>query len=273
MTKRTRKKKKHLLDIIVLAYDVFPLLEQCINSIPEACEGISYRVILFDNGSTDKRAKQAYYKSIESRKDVSVYYTDKNLGFPEGNNRAVKKGSAPLVLLLNSDVVLLPGSITELVGSMDDEKVGIAGMKLLFPEDSVDDARPAGKVQHIGMTTDIGGNVYHVMIGWSADHPKVNATKDVYFVTGAALLIRRSLWDVAKGFPPEFGKGTWEDIHLCMVVRDLGYNIVVNPKAVGYHHVGSAAIAHKEPFPIQQNRQIFLQRWGSKLVYDEWRRM
>ena len=271
--KRRKKKVKFQLDIVVLAYDVFDLLEKCINSIPAACGDIPYRIILFDNGSVNKFEKIGYYKSIEERKDISVFSTSRNVGFPAGNNRAVAKGSSPLILLLNSDVILLPGSIQELVSSMGDKNVGIVGMKLLFPEDSVDSTRPAGKVQHVGMTTDIQGNVYHAMIGWSADNPKVNAVSDTYFVTGAALLIRRSLWEVARGFPEEFGKGTWEDVHLCMVVRDLGYNVVVNPKAVGYHYVGSAAQAHEEPFPIQQNRMLFLQRWGTKLVYDEWRRL
>ncbi|RMD59251.1 glycosyltransferase [Candidatus Parcubacteria bacterium] len=272
--KRNRKKsirQRALVDIVVLVYDVFDLAQQCVDAIPEAFREVPWHLIIMDNGSEDRERAMEFFRQFNGNSSVTVVRSQSNIGFPRGNNVAARKGDAPLLFLLNSDCILAPGSGDILVRAMDDPLVGIAGMKLVFPEDSSDRTRPPGKVQHVGLMTGIRGQQKHIFIGWSPDHPKVNAVREVDAVTGAALMVRRSLWRRAGGFYEGYGKGTWEDVDLCYAVRKMEYKVVVETQAVGTHHVGQSAIAHGEAFPLLQNELLFRQRHGDFMKYSEWR--
>jgi GT2 family glycosyltransferase len=160
-----------------------------------------------------------------------------------------------------------------MVKQMDYPENAICGMKLIFPEvtdlPSNNLTRPPGKIQHIGLTSNIRGEMVHVFLGWSPDNPKVNRMHDVYAVTGAAMLIRRSLFIKAGKFYEGYGHGTYEDVDLCLTIREMGYNVVVEPKAEGYHYTGATSMKYNIGFPIQYNQIIFMQRWASKLDWCE----
>ena len=117
----------------------------------------------------------------------------------------------------------------------------------------------------MGLNTNVRGEVSHTFIGWSADAQKVNDVSEVMAVTGAALLIRRKLFQMVSGFDKDFGMGTYEDVSLCLAVRELGYNVVVNPQAVATHFVGATSEKYQKHFPLNQNYQIFINKWRDKL--------
>lgn len=273
MSKKWHKKQKPkaLVDIVVLVYDIFDLAQQCVDAIPDAFQDVPWHLILFDNGSEDKERAREFYRQFEGNSSVTVVRSRQNLGFPAGNNRAAKRGNAPLIFLLNSDCILKPGSGDILVRAMDDPQVGVAGMKLVFPENSTDATRPAGKVQHVGLMTGIRGQQKHIFIGWEPEHPKVNAVREVDAVTGAALMTRRALWNKIGGFNERYGRGTFEDIEYSYMVRRMGYKVIVEPHAVGVHYVGQSAIAHGVNYPLLQNELLFRQRFADMMRYSEWR--
>ena len=146
-------------------------------------------------------------------------------------------------------------------------------MRLMFPEYAGglnQNIRPANSIQHVGLETDIHGNFVHSFIGWRPDHPKVLAQREVYAVTGAALMTRRNLWNKIGGFNEIYGQGTFEDVEYCMMARELGYNIIVAPDAKGIHYTGATAERNQTGFPLDNNRMIFLQRWAQKLKWSSW---
>ncbi len=274
MTRKRRKKStvpKKLLDIIIPVCGQFELLERCLDSIPEAVGNFDYNVICVDNNSPKKEEADEFY--LQKKGKVFVIRNKENFGFPKACNQGVRRKSSPLIFLLNSDVILEPNAIDILVRELDDPTIGIAGMKLMFPEyaDGLNhQIRPAGTIQHIGMETDIHGMFIHSYLGWRVDHPKVLAQRDVYAVTGAALMTRRNLWNKIGGFDEIYGRGTYEDIEYCMRVRELGYNIIVAPEAKGVHYTGATAERNQLGFPLDNNRMIFLQRWQQKLNWTSW---
>jgi GT2 family glycosyltransferase len=199
-----------------------------------------------------------------------------NEGFPRACNTGAARKQSPLIFFLNSDVILEPNAIKIAVTALDDDKIGVVGMKLLFPtEEQLADAkmnpniRPARKIQHIGLYCNVHGEFLHTMIGWSEDNPRTFAIRDAYVVTGAALMTRRSIWNKVGGFNLAYGMGTYEDVDYCLSVRDLGYNIIVEQAAMGTHYTGATSEQHKIQFPLQYNRLVFLQRWAAKLNYTE----
>jgi GT2 family glycosyltransferase len=177
-------------------------------------------------------------------------------------------GRSPLIMFLGDDVELKPGAIETVVRRLDDVSIGVVGAKLMFPKNSLHPNRPAGKVQHVGLTLNVRGEITHPLIGWNPDHPKTSISRDVWAVTGACFTIRRSLFNRFGGFDPVFGLGTCEDVDLCMKVRQAGFRVFLDAEAQGYHYVGASAEKLQVAFPVQQNQQIFMNRWArSGLVY------
>jgi len=268
------KKPKYIdaqLNIVIPVYGRFDLLEKCLDAIP-ASISTAYRVILVDNASPDKLEATRFYETYKD-KYSSLVVNHENRGFPFACNRGAKEGTSPLILFLNSDIILEPGSLDKLIRGLDDPKVGIAGMLLVFPEYAGSlrpDIRPAGKVQHVGLEMNQQGQFIHMYVGWSADNPKVLSRHDSYAVTGAALLIRRELFVRAKMFDLEFGLGTFEDVSLCLTVRDMGYNVIVVPEARAIHYTGATAEYYKKGYPMQDNWQKLMMKWQNKLNVTSW---
>lgn len=263
---------KSLVDIVIPVYGRFDILHKCLVSLPQAMDGIPYKLYLVDNASPKEEADE-FYRQFQY--PITVIRNRENLGFPRACNIAAKRGSSPLIFFLNSDVLLEPYSISAIVKEFDDPKVGICGMKLVFPPDVTNvqlnpHIRPANKIQHVGLMTNVRGDFFHIFVGWDANHPKPNAMRSPYAVTGAAMMVRRSVFSRAGYFNEIYGGGTYEDVDLCMTVRELGYNVIVNTSVYGTHYTGATAETYRIPYALEYNRMTFLQRWGRKLAWTEW---
>jgi GT2 family glycosyltransferase len=254
------------VDICVLTAGRVEMLENCLNSIEKELKDsdIRAKVFLFNNGS-----KEEFTHPVVSQYDR----ISKNRGFPYGANTAIKMGKSPFAIFVSDDIVLLPGYVSSLLKTMkDDPKIGLCGAKLLFPPISTDPIRPAGKVQHIGHAMDINAHVVHPLVGWSADNPKCCVSREVFSVTGATFIVRREVFEKVRGFDEIYGLGTFEDVDMALKIRSLGYKIWVDTSAVAYHYVGATSEIRQEAFPLQENSNIFLQRWikTGLLTFDNW---
>jgi GT2 family glycosyltransferase len=262
------------VDIVIAVHQRFDLLAECLRAIPAATDNYGYRIIIVDNGSPPDIANDFYFSINDP--SIKIIRNKENLGFPKACNQGFDRGFSQLVFFLNDDVILKPKSIRYLIETMNnDAKIGVAGMKLIFPENTDlpqnEHERPAGKIQHIGLATNIRAEFVHQFLGWSPDHPKVNAMRDVYAVTGAALMTRRLLFTKAGKFYEGYGRGTYEDVDYCLAVHQMGYNVVVVPEAEGIHHTGATATTYGIGYPLNENRAIFLQRWQKFLDWSEWK--
>lgn len=274
--RNTEASLKPLLDVVILTAGRFDLLEKCLDALIASVNPPPFKIILIDNGSdSEERIKNS--ELFEPDEQMMVSFETKrfpqNVGFPQGCNEGAKMGSAPLIMFLNDDVIVKSDTLQKVFDNFSDPQVGVVGIKLLFPEDSVQPGRPAGKVQHIGLALNIKGEPIHPLVGWSPDHPKTCITRDTWAVTGACLSIRRDLFEKAGKFDTDYGKGTYEDVSLCLRARQLGYRIVCVADAIAYHHVGATMEKRKEPFPLGQNLQIFRAKFGNSgfLTWDEYR--
>jgi GT2 family glycosyltransferase len=273
MSKRRarRKKDKTLLDICIPVHGQFELLEKCLASIPDAVGNEPYQIYIFDNDSPIDEAGP-FYSNLD--KSIRVIKSKANIGFPGACNRMVSAGKSPLVFLLNSDVILHEGSVDKLIQVMDNQDVGVVGMKLIFPDDSQDyniGQRQSGKLQHIGLTTNIRAEVIHSLIGWSPDHPRVNAQSEVFAVTGAAMMTRRLIWRRIGGFFEGYGMGTYEEVDFQMAVREIGYNILVEPEASGLHYTGATVEKYGLGYNLRNNQMTFMQRWGQRVTWWQYK--
>jgi len=287
------------IDIVVPVYGRPDLLRECLKAVELNTLAIDYRLILVDDKSPEMAEMEPIYSSLNGPASgifvkAQIIRHQQNQGFPMTCNDGAARGSAPAILFLNTDVVLQPGAVQAMLDTLWDDdlppsmlapqtgKVGVVGPMLLFPEDSTEPGRPAGKVQHAGMGFNLAGQPVHINIGWSRDNPKVTMQRGVQCVTGACMMVRRETWNgVAKaykmagdptrgGFNLAYGRGTFEDIEYCFAARSNGYRVVYEPKAVGYHHVGASSALKGEPMPLQRNASIFRARCGHLMLYDQW---
>lgn len=284
MAKRKRRPAKAPadLDIVIPVYGRPDLLQMCLDSIEATKEDIKINLILVDDYGPDQDELNKVYQSLNGSSRVIKHAH--NMGFPKTVNDGLNGGTAPLVLVLNTDIELQPGALRALLGEFhSSDKVGIVGPKLLFPHNSDDPHRPADQIQHAGLGVDFSGRVTHLNIGWPGDDKKVNQRREVQAVTGAAMMARRSVLDEVLSFYKQAGDttsgpfneiyspGTYEDVEICFAARNAGYKVVYAPNAVAYHHVGASVEAREGGYPINRNEMIFKARCGQLLAWDEWR--
>jgi GT2 family glycosyltransferase len=141
---------------------------------PRSANGIEYDIVLVDNASPDQEEARAFYSQHET--DYTIVRNKENIGFPRGCNIGAKRKASPLLLMLNSDVVLEPRAIEYMVQALNDPKIGVVGAKLLFPTaEQIAEAkmnpqiRPAGMIQQQNGTNIQG--VLSYLLRWKPDHP------------------------------------------------------------------------------------------------------
>jgi GT2 family glycosyltransferase len=272
MSRKRRRVKKSELDITLLTCGLVeqPVFKDCLEAIVRESEGIDCSVYVYMNGVL-KEDRSWVEDAVHEYPDVKLKYSSERLGFPAGANRTIKQGTSPMVLFITDDIILHPNAIKELMERMKaDPSIGLCGMKLIFPEDSEDKGRPAGRVQHIGHGIDIRGHVTHPLMGWKPDNEKCNRSREVISVTGGVFMVRRDVFIKAGGFFEGYGLGYFEDVDLNLEIRRLGYKIWIETAAVGTHYTNMSMMKSEVRPNMKSNEMIFVSRKGGDLVNDNW---
>jgi len=257
-------KTKTVLDIALLTAGRSDLFAKCVEAVLRQMEP-EYKIYVHNNGHPSKEYEEIYKQLPEGSR---IIRSNQMSGFSDGANKVINAGKSPLILFITDDVFLWDGAIDALLSRMQDRSIGQCGLKLVFPHDSDDPARPAGKVQHIGMASNIRGDMIHPLIGWDVDNPKCNISREVLAVTGASFIIRRDVFQRVRGFDTAYGKGYYEDMDLSFKVRAAGQRVFIDTSAVATHAVGQTFKDEKD-IPFQQNRQMFKLRWSQYMPWSE----
>ena len=273
--------KKPLFDVIIGCAGRFDMLEKCLNSLyANATQPIT--ITLVDDASKKEEKLRnkhlfEYQKDKDVHNNVVSFVTMRNevqMGYGGTLNRASKSAKAPYLAIVTDDVEINPDYFDRLVEVMKDETIGIVGARLLFPPDSTKGNRPAGKIQHVGLAMDVRGNVIHPLIGWSAENPKTQISREVFAVTGALFTIRTKLFHLVGGFDPAYGLGYYEDVHLCLNIRQLGFRIWMDANIGGTHYTNASSEKNPNLFgnSFQQNAMTFRTKWANSglLGFDSW---
>ena len=121
------------LSVVIVSYNVRNYLEQCLQSVQRALEGIEGEVFVVDNHSDDDsvvtvREKYPWVRLIENQE---------NLGFSKANNQAIRQSQADYVLLLNPDTVVVEDTLRGVLTFMDEHpKAGGAGVMMCYEDGS-----------------------------------------------------------------------------------------------------------------------------------------
>ncbi|HEU6444729.1 MAG TPA: glycosyltransferase family 2 protein [Gaiellaceae bacterium] len=195
-----------------------------------------HEVIVVDNGG-----------DAEVPEGVTLISPGENRGYGAGNNLGAAQATGDALVFLNPDTVVTSGALAGLVAPLEDPSVGIVTARLRLLD------RPE--------TLNSAGNEVHVTgIAWAGGYGEpaesVSELRDVAFPTGAAMAIRRDLFEELGGFTEELFLYQ-EDLELGWRVRLRGLRVVVNPAADVLHDYDFRRHAAKH-YLLERNRLVFV---------------
>ncbi|MGV3551289.1 glycosyltransferase [Rhizobium sp.] len=224
LTRHARPK----VSIVIPVHDKFDLTYNCINSINDALTEVSYEVIVVDDSSSDETLLSA----LMFQGGCYTIRTPKNLGFIGACNLGASRAVGEHILFLNNDTLVNDGWLDALSQTLDaDPGIGIAGSRLLFGD---------GTLQEAGGIVWRDGSAWNWGRGEDKSHPSYSFMRDVDYVSGAALMIRRSLFEELNGFDAFYSPAYYEDTDLCFRVRAAGYRVVMQPRSTIIHLEGQS---------------------------------
>ena len=222
--------------IVVVTHNTRALLAECLQSIEEdpLCHGIP--IVVVDNASTDGSAALV----TQCFPWCHLLRNERNLGYAAGANSGIATRKSDLVLLMNADVRVLPGSVQALRDFMEEQPdVDVAGPRVLSPEGQLqltsrtfyDLPTILFRRTPLGLVwPDHGVLRRHLMKDWGHDE-----VRDVDWLVGGCLAIRTSALRETGGLDDRFFL-YFEDTDLCRTARERGRRVSYVPTATFIHH-------------------------------------
>ena len=192
---------------------------------------------------------------------ITLAVMPRNAGYAMANNRAAALARGDYLALVNSDVIPIEsGWVGDLVHRLSDERIGMAGPKLLFEDDSLQHAGLFFARDHRGRWLN-----HHYYKGMPRHYAPAQIERAVPGVTGACMIVRRALFERVGGFTEDYVIGDYEDSDLCLKLRALGTDIVYVPSAELYH-LERRSIRESSDYmrgvASQYNSWLHEQRWA-----------
>ncbi len=242
--------------IIIPVCNKLELTRQCLTHLADVTHGCTYEVIVVDNGSTD--GTKEFLASLEG--DIQAITNDSNFGFAIACNQGGRAAKGKYLVFLNNDTIPKERWLAALVDEVEQHSdVAIVGSKLLYPNNTI---------QHAGVVfSKISLTPYHIYNSVKSDFAGANIRQEFQAVTAACLLIRQEAFHSVGGFDEEFRNG-FEDVDLCLKIRESGGKVIYQPKSVLYH-LEEQTPGRKNPEAERNNGRLLMEHWADKIVVDE----
>ena len=248
------------VSIIIPCYNQIRYTYKCLYSIMNNTnpDETPYEVIIADDVSTDTTRNISKY--VEN---VIVNRNTENLGFLKNCNAAAKLARGEYIYFLNNDTEVKPGYLSSLVNILDNNSsIGMTGSKLVFADGTLQEA--GGIIWSDGEGANYGR-------GDDPDDFKYNYVKEVDYISGAAIMIRKNLWNIIGGFDERYTPAYCEDSDLAFEVRKYGYKVVYQPLSVITHFEGiSNGTDENKEGSIKSyqviNKEKLKEKWKDELV-------
>ena len=245
------------VSIVVPVYNQVGYTYACLWSIQEFTNDVSYEVLIADDVSTDATSHLPDYAE-----GLVICRNEKNQGFLRNCNQAAKHARGKYIMFLNNDTQVTKGWLRTLVDLIEsDPSIGMVGSKLVYPD---------GRLQ------EAGGIIWSDGSGWNygrlddPDKPEYNYVKDVDYISGAAILLPKQLWEQVGGFDDRFAPAYCEDSDLAFAVRKAGYRVVYQPLSKVVHFEGVSNGTDVEGTGLKRyqiaNNEKLKEKWKAELA-------
>lgn len=248
-----------MVSIIVLNRNGEDLLKVLFKDFKTKANYSNFEVIVVDNASSD--GSLDYLKSLNTDFPLRIIENDENQSFSKANNDAVKTAEGEYVLLLNNDMEPTYGWLNEMMGVMlNNDNVGSVGAKLIFPFYSYENEK-SFKIQHASdMFTNDKNDVFVPYNQYNPLDPffhKANFTRKCISVTGACLLVKKSVYEELGGLDEGYFYG-YEDVDFSLKLYEAGYDVYYCSSALLFHH---ESFTRKNAPYLQDNHVRLTNKW------------
>ena len=241
---------------------------RCLESIELASDTTAIEVILVDDASTIENAS-----AFDAVGGLRVIHLTNNSGFAGACTAGVEAAQGEHIMLLNNDTRVISGWIDSLVNELDKHPSTGAVGSMIIRDDLL--------LQESGVIVWSDGSGWQYGNGESPYEPQYRFRRVVDYCSGAALLVRRSVWEQLGGFDARFAPAYYEDTDLCFEIRELGLDVVVRPDSIVIHAEGSssrdpgstegsAAGSDGPPTGMKRfqaiNHPKFVEKWSERLA-------
>lgn len=251
------------VSIIIPNMDHIDDLKKCIDSILEKTTYKNYEIIIVENNSKNDETFKYYDKIKQNDKIKVIIYKEKGFNYSKIINLGVKEATGEFIMQLNNDTELLtPNWLEELIGYAQRKDVGAVGIKLYYPDYTI---------QHDGVILGIGGIGGHIFKNYP-QNVRGYFSKDTYVqnlsaVTAACIISRKEIYEEVGNMDEKF-EVAFNDLDFCLKIRDKGYLIVIDPYVEMLHYESkSRGYEDTEEKKKRFSGEIarFKEKWGNVL--------
>lgn len=235
------------ISVVLVLFNQAGLSLQTLISLADQ-EGVAFETIIVDNASQDETTDLLAHVD-----GATILRNDDNIGFLLAANQGAAAARGRHILFLNNDAYLHRDALAAALRRLDnDPAIGVVGGRIALVD---------GTLQEAGCIVFNDGSAAGYGRGQNPDQPEFRFVRDADFVSGAFLLIPRTLWQALGGFDTGLAPAYYEDVDLCLRVRQAGFRVVYDP-AVLLTHVegGSAVTSDAAAAMMRRNRKPFLAR-------------
>ena len=240
------------VSIIIPAHNKVEVTYLALCSLLIAPNRASFEVIVVDDASTDETAE---LENIVT--GINVIHHETPQRFIRACNAGAQQARGRYVALLNNDVEVTAGWLDALIDAFDRfDNVGLAGSKLLYPDGSLQDA---------GGIIWGSGNPWNYGNAQNPHDPRFSYARQADYLSGAALMLPKKLWDKIGGLSSYLEPMYFEDTDLAFKVREAGHSTWFIPSSQVYHFEGmTSGTDVSTGFKKYQevNRPKFKRRWS-----------
>ena len=233
------------VSISIVNWNRCELLRRCLRSIAEHAGSVTHEIVVVDNASTD--GSREMVRSEFPR--VQLIENADNLGYGRAHNQAMRRASGTYLFLMNNDVVLLPGTLSRLIGYLEQHPdVGAAGCRY-YTDATRQATQPSAFRVYPTPWNDlldrvIGGRLrrwapdaawaQRLTARWDRACPSQEAPQEVAHIVGAAMMTRREVIQQTLLFDESFDF-FFEETDWCRRLRQHGWKIAYVPEAAVVH--------------------------------------
>lgn len=217
------------LSVIIVNYNGVKYLKECLDSLYQKLNNITFEIIILDNNSTDDSC--AYIKA--NFPEVKLIESKINYGFGKGNNEAVKTAQGNYLLLINNDTIVLDYLLPVLEFLKKDTSIGVIGINMLN-----------GKKEYLPAAGNFPNlkNMFQLkkLLQNGSEFNLGNFSRDSYEVDwlgGSFLLLSKTTYENIKGFDEDYFMYV-EDVDFSKRIANLGLKRVFLPNYNYIHFVG-----------------------------------
>ena len=255
-----------LVSIVIPTRNMLKLLKGCVSSLLKKTDYQNYEIVVVDNQSDDK-ATLDYLAELEHHEKIQVVKYDAPFNYSKINNFTVDYCNGEYLCLLNNDTEVISSNwLDVMLGQLQQSNVGAVGIKLLYPNRTV---------QHAGDAVGPGGCADHFFSGYEEDEPgymgRAIVAQDLSAVTAACLLTPTKLYTELGGLDEANLEVAFNDVDYCLRVREAGYRVVFTPYAKMFHHESVSRGQDLTPEKIERAKfeaDYIRERW-SKVINND----